>query len=178
MVCDRCKIIVSRALQQKGYDIQSLELGKVIVKQTLSKNELLDINKALQKYDFELLLSDEAIKVEKIKNLIIQLVYDENSDFNKNLSTVLSEELHQDYSSLSKLFSKIEGTTIEKYFINLKIERVKELLIYNQLSLSEIAYQLHYSSVAHLSNQFKKITGITPTAFKKTTYNRQSIDKI
>ena len=180
MVCNRCKMIVSKLLTEQGYNVLSVELGEVkINKQELSNKESSILDKSLNKYGFELLLEEEMIKIERIKNLIIQLVYDENSEFDKNLSTILQEKFHQDYSSISKLFSKKEGTTIEKYFINLKIERAKELIIYNQLSLSEIAYRLNYSSTAHLSNQFKKTTGVTPRAFKKTHgNNRQSIDEL
>jgi AraC-like DNA-binding protein len=128
---------------------------------------------------FELIDDKKSRIIEKIKNTIIQLVHHQDSGLKNNLSEVLSSELHHDYNYLSNLFSEIEGTTIEKYFIAQKIERVKELLVYDQLSLSEIAFQLNYSSVAYLSNQFKKVTGLTPSHFKQIKENkRKPLDQL
>jgi len=125
-------------------------------------------------------LDDKISKtIERIKNLIVNLVHYQNQKLKINFSTYLSEDLKQDYSTLSKLFSETEGTTIERYFIAQKIEKTKELLIYNELTLSEIAIQLNYSNVAHLSNQFKKVTGFTPTYFKKLKdKKRKQIDNL
>ena len=117
--------------------------------------------------------------IEKIKNIIIDLVHHQDNEAKTNLSDVLSNELHHDYNYLSNLFSEVEGTTIEKYFIAQKIERVKELLVYDELSLSEIAFQLNYSSVAYLSNQFKKTTGLTPSHFKQIKEEkRKPLDEV
>ena len=121
----------------------------------------------------------EVALIEKIKNIIIQQVHHTQDEQHYNLSNILSKSLHKDYSYLSSLFSEVEGITIEKYLINQKIEKVKELIIYDELSLSEIAYKLSYSSVAHLSNQFKKITGLTPSHFKQVGRNkRKPLDKV
>jgi AraC-like DNA-binding protein len=128
---------------------------------------------------FELLNDKTSKTIERIKNLIINLVHYQNEKLKINFSTYLSEDLKQDYSTLSKLFSETEGTTIERYYIAQRIEKTKELLIYNELTLSEIAIQLNYSNVAHLSNQFKKITGFTPTYFKKLKdKKRKQIDNL
>ena len=137
------------------------------------------MDKALVLLGFELIDDKKSRIIEKIKNIIIELVHHQNNDAKTNLSDVLSSQLHHDYNYLSNLFSEIEGTTIEKYFIAQKIEKVKELLVYDELSLSEIAFRLNYSSVAYLSNQFKKVTGLTPSYYKQIRDDkRKPLDKV
>lgn len=167
MVCARCKMVVKSELDKLGLQTISVELGEVELQNDITDSEKEVLLKNLQTLGFDLLDDKKTKTIEKIKNLIVDLVHHKNSELKVNLSDYLVENLNQDYSTLSNLFSEIESTTIEKYFISQKIEKVKELLIYNELSLSEIADLLNYSNVAHLSNQFKKITGFTPTYFKQ-----------
>ena len=167
MVCSRCKMVVKSEFEKLGLHTISVELGEVEIQEEITENQKRDLLERLHSLGFDLLDDKKSKTIEKIKNLIIDLVHHKNNELKINLSDYLSENLHQDYSTLSNLFSETENTTIEKYFISQKIEKVKELLIYNELSLSEIADILNYSNVAHLSNQFKKITGFTPTYFKQ-----------
>lgn len=167
MVCARCKMVVKSEFEKLGLQTISVELGEVELQDDLNDSQKEVLLKNLQTLGFDLLDDKKTKTIEKIKNLIIDLVHHKNNELKINLSDYLVENLNQDYSTLSNLFSEIENTTIEKYFISQKIEKVKELLIYNELSLSEIADLLNYSNVAHLSNQFKKITGFTPTYFKQ-----------
>jgi AraC-like DNA-binding protein len=160
-------MVVKSELEQLGLHPISVELGKVEIKEEINENQKEILLKNLQSIGFDLLDDKKNKTIERIKNLIVDLVHHKNNDLKINLSDYLAKNLNQDYNSLSNLFSEIENTTIEKYFISQKIEKVKELLIYNELSLSEIADVLNYSNVAHLSNQFKKITGYTPTSFKQ-----------
>ncbi|OXB07848.1 AraC family transcriptional regulator [Flavobacterium pectinovorum] len=168
MVCARCKMVVESELEKLGLQTISVELGEVELKDSITDSQKEVLLKNLQDLGFDLIDDKKSKTVEKIKNLIVDLVHHKNNDLKINLSDYLSKNLNQDYNSLSNLFSEIENTTIEKYFISQKIEKVKELLVYNELSLSEIADILNYSNVAHLSNQFKKITGFTPTHFKQS----------
>lgn len=167
MVCGRCKMVVKSDLDKLGLRTISVELGEVELQDAITDNQKEVLLKNLQDLGFDFIDDKKSKTIEKIKNLIIDLVHHKNNELKINLSDYLVENLHQDYSTLSNLFSEIENNTIEKYFISQKIERVKELLNYNELSLSEIADMLNYSNVAHLSNQFKKITGFTPTYFKQ-----------
>ena len=167
MVCSRCKMVVKSELEKLGLHPISVELGVVEIQESNIEPIQVSMLQNLRKYGFDLIDDKRSMTIEKMKTLIVELVHHNNNDIKINLSDYLTKNILQDYSSLSKLFSEVEGTTIEKYFINQKIEKVKELLMYDELSLSEIAYQLHYSNVAHLSNQFKKITGLTPTYFKQ-----------
>lgn len=167
MVCARCKMVVESEFEKLGLQTVSVELGEVELKNTITENQKEALLKNLKVFGFDLIDDKKSKTVEKIKNLIVDLVHHKNNELKINLSDYLAENLNQDYNSLSNLFSEIENTTIEKYFISQKIEKVKELLVYNELSLSEIADILNYSNVAHLSNQFKKITGFTPTHFKQ-----------
>lgn len=167
MVCARCKMVVKSELDKLGLQTISVKLGEVELQNDITDSEKEVLLKNLQNLGFDLLDDKKTKTIAKIKNLIVDLVHHKNSELKVNLSDYLVENLNQDYSTLSNLFSEIENTTIEKYFISQKIEKVKELLIYNELSLSEIADLLNYSNVAHLSNQFKKITGFTPTYFKQ-----------
>jgi YesN/AraC family two-component response regulator len=137
------------------------------------------VEKLLESLGFEIIDDKKSRIIEKIKNTIIDLVHHQDNDVKINLSDVLSDKLHHDYNYLSNLFSEVEGTTIEKYFIAQKVEKVKELLVYDELSLSEIANRLNYSSVAYLSNQFKKVTGLTPSHFKQIKEDkRKPLDKV
>jgi AraC-like DNA-binding protein len=179
MVCSRCKMAVKVELEKAGIQASSVELGEVEIQKEPSKKELDALNTALKHLGFELIDNRKALIIEKIKTLLIEHVYQKDWYNNIALSAFLSKELHYDYTYLSNLFSEIEGTTIEKYFISLKIEKVKELLVYDELSLSEIADRLGYSSVAHLSGQFKKTTGLTPSFYKSLKeHKRKNIDEL
>lgn len=173
MVCNRCVLVVKQELDRLGLPVEDVQLGEIQLAKEITSNERAQIEQALTPLGFELIDDKKSLLIEKIKAIIIELVHHQDSDIKQNLSDVLSSKLEQDYNYLSGLFSAIEGTTIEKYFIAQKIERVKELLVYGELSLSEIAYHLNYSSVAYLSNQFKKVTGLTPSHFKKVGENRR-----
>ena len=167
MVCSRCKMVIKSELENLGLNLITVELGEVEIQERdikIVKNELL---KRLHSLGFDLIDSKKSKTIEKIKNLIVDLIYNKNNDIKTNLSEYLSKSLLQDYNTLSSLFSEVENTTIEKYFINQKIERVKELLTYNELTLNEIAHQLNYSTTSYLSNQFKKVTGFSPSYFKQ-----------
>jgi YesN/AraC family two-component response regulator len=173
MVCNLCILVIQNELDKLGVGVKSIKLGEVILEKELTSDEKERIDKILLDLGFEIIDDKKSRIIEKIKNLIINLVHHQDSETKVNLSDLLSNELHHDYNYLSNLFSEIEGTTIEKYFIAQKIEKVKELLVYDELSLSEIAFRLHYSSVAYLSNQFKKVTGLTPSHFKKIRKDRR-----
>jgi AraC-like DNA-binding protein len=171
---------VKQELQNHGFEIQSIVLGKVELKQSLSDEEILTIKKVLKENEFELLEDRQHQLVEIIKTRIIEHVHHhKEKPETLNFSDFLSQETGVNYSQLSRLFSSIEGITIEKYIILQKIEYAKEALAYGEKNLSEISFELGYSSVAHLSGQFKKITGLTPTAFKKAKDQmRKSLDDI
>ena len=166
MVCSRCKMVVKSVFESLGINPFSVELGEVELKNDINENQKNELLKELRAIGFDLIDDRKSKTIDKIKTLIIDLVQNKNNDLKSNLSSYISQELHQDYNTLSNLFSEVENTTIEKYFINQKIEKVKELIIYDELSLSQIAYSLNYSTVSHLSNQFKKVTGFSPTYFK------------
>lgn len=178
MVCDRCKMVVGQELAKAGLVASSVGLGEVTLAVAPTKEQLETLNEALVKIGFEL-LDDKRLKiVAQIKTLIIELVRGKRST-HENYSVYLAREIGKDYSSLSNLFSAIEQTTIEQYFIHQKIERAKELIIYDEKSISEIAAELGYSSVAHLSNQFKKVTGSTPRYFKTIgAQRRKPLDQV
>lgn len=175
MVCHRCIIVLDEQLKALGLTPQSINLGEITFTQELSSDEI----QAILPLGFEVMNDKKSVVIEKIKSIIINLVHQQDNKLSFNLSEILSSELGRDYGALSRLFSEVEGRTIEKFFIAQKIERVKELLVYDELTLSEIAYQLNYSSVAHLSNQFKKVTGLTPSFFKQIKDNkRKSLDEV
>ncbi|MGK0296110.1 MAG: YesN/AraC family two-component response regulator [Ulvibacter sp.] len=179
MVCGRCEVAVKSQLEKMELSIISIKLGEVELARELTEAEIERLAENLKDLGFELLEDDLKKTIEQIKNGIIDLVHYRNERIKINLSTYLSEGLSQDYSSLSKLFSEKEGITIEHYFIAQKIEKAKELLVYDEFSLSEIAIQLNYSNVAYLSSQFKKVTGFTGTHFKKMKENtRRQIDSL
>jgi len=176
MVCDRCKMVVKQIAEAGNAVAKDIQLGKVVlhIPDNFDKNEF---QTELEKNGFELIQNPEIQIAEAIKTELISLV--ENHHSAENLSSHLSKSLHKDYTILSKTFKKIEAQTIEKFFIKLKIEKVKELIQMNKLSFSEIAYQLDYNSINHLSNQFKTVTGITMSAYKNNQdWNRTSLDKI
>jgi len=179
MVCNRCKMVVKNEIEKLGYQTISVELGEVKLEETTRPINRHEILKTLQPLGFELIDDKKSQLIEHIKTTIIDLVHNKNNDLRINLSDYLNNIIHYDYHYLSNLFSEVEGTTIEKYLIAQKIEKVKELLMYDELSLSEIAWKLNYSSVAHLSNQFKKVTGLTPTHFKNIkTLKRKPLDEV
>ncbi len=179
MVCNRCIMVVDTELRKLGLHPVNVQLGEVEIEETLDDATKSGLRSTLQGLGFDLIDDKKSRIIEKIKNLIIDLVHHQDSDQEKKLSAMLTEALNYDYNYLSNLFSAVEGITIEKYFIAQKIERVKELLVYDELTLSEIAYRLNYSSVAYLSNQFKKITGLTPSHFKRIGIEkRKALDKV
>ncbi len=166
MVSNRCKMIVKDELKKLGLHYIHLNLGEVEVMEKITNEQREEIKRVLLKSGLELMDDKRAMLIEKIKNVIIEMVHYTDELPKVNFSNYLSEKLEYDYTYLANLFSETEGTTIEHFIILHKIERIKELIIYNELTLTEIAWKMHYSSVAHLSNQFKKITGLTPTFFK------------
>lgn len=179
MVCNRCIMVVQNELEKLGLATKDIKLGEVNFQRELIPSERIALGQALEPLGFEIIDDKKGRIIEKIKNIIIDLVHHQDNDVKSNLSDILSEALQQDYNYLSNLFSEVEGTTIEKYFIAQKIEKVKELLVYDELSLSEIALRLNYSSVAYLSNQFKKVTGLTPSHFKQIRADKRTpIDKV
>jgi AraC-like DNA-binding protein len=173
MVCNRCIMVVQNELEKLGIDVKNIKLGEVTIAEKLSPEGKENLEKALVPLGFEVIDEKKSRIIEKIKNIIIDLVHHQDNGLTTNLSDVLRSQLHHDYNYLSNLFSEVEGITIEKYFIAQKIEKVKELLVYDELSLSEIAFRLNYSSVAYLSNQFKKVTGLTPSHFRHIGEDRR-----
>jgi AraC family transcriptional regulator len=179
MVCPRCIASVEDILDELHYSFDKVDLGEAMLTQVLSANQISVLKDALLKHGFELLEDKKDKIVEAVKTHIIQLVKNPNSNHSKKLSSYLSEEIGYDYSHISSIFTATQSITIEKYFILQKIERVKELLSYNELTLSEISHQLNYSSLAALSAQFKDITGYTPSEFKKLgEQKRKSLDNL
>jgi AraC-like DNA-binding protein len=174
MVSSRCKMAVRDVLKKMNLHFVLVELGEVDVMENLTPEQREIIRAELKKTGLELMDDKKAILVEKIKNVIVEAIHYSDEALKTNFSDHLSKKLNYDYTYLSNLFSETTGTTIEHFIINHKIERVKELLVYDELSLTEISYKLHYSSVAHLSNQFKKVTGLTPSFFKKLKDKRVS----
>jgi AraC-like DNA-binding protein len=174
MVCVRCKMVVKSELDRLGVQCTSIELGEVEIPDNISKDQLANLSVALKMTGLELMDDNKNILVEKIKTTIIELIHYNDEQIKINLSDYLSEKLNHNYTYLSNLFSEVNGTTIEQFYLANKIEKVKELLVYDELNLTEIAWKLHYSSVSHLSNQFKKMTGLTPSNFKNLRSNRRS----
>jgi len=179
MVCPRCVMAVEGVLRELEVEPVAVTLGEVTLKEPLSDQQLSELNSHLTTLGFELIDDKRVRMIEQVKNAVIELVHRENSTLKTNLSDYIAERTHHEYNYVSHLFSEIENTTIEKYFIAQKIERVKELLVYDELSLSEIADLLNYSSAAHLSAQFKKVTGLTPSHFKQVKENkRKPLDRV
>ncbi len=179
MVCDRCNAAVRSILDSLGISYQSVILGEVESTEKVTGKLRTALKTALQAQGFDLLDDKKSKMIEKVKNLLIALVQEEGELDKINISEYVSQAIAVDYSSLSQIFSNQEGYTVEHYFILQRIEKVKELLRYNEMSLSEIAIKMHFSDVAHLSNQFKKVVGCTPTAFKKfRRVDRKPLDTI
>ena len=173
MVCNRCIMAVDSCLKQSGLHPVHVELGTAVISEELTDEMLGKVRNALEALGFELIDDRKSLLIEQIRSEVIKLVHYGGNGLKVNLSEHLSSKLNRDYSSLSKLFSEVTGTTIEKYFIAQKIERAKELLAYGELSLNEIADILGYSSSAYLSAQFKSVTGLTPTHFRQIGENRR-----
>ena len=173
MVCIRCKMVVKAELEKLGIGFTLIELGQVELETQLSSEQMSGLDIAHRKSGLELMDNKKSVLIEKIKCIIIETVHYSEVKIKVNLSDYISDKLGYDYTYLANLFSEVTGITIEKFYINHKIERVKELLVYNELNLTEIAYNLGYSSVAHLSNQFKKFTGLSPSHFKKLKNKRR-----
>jgi AraC-like DNA-binding protein len=175
MVCIRCKMVVKAELSKLGIGFKTVELGEVEIDENISTEQRDQLKIALLKSGLELMDDKKSVLIQKIKNIIVELVHYSEEPLTIKFSEYLSQKLDHDYTYLANLFSEVQGTTIEKFFIAHKIERVKELLVYNELNLTEIAFQMHYSSVAHLSSQFKKVTGLTPSHFKQLKDKRRSM---
>ncbi len=172
-------MVVQDVFTNLGYPPTHITLGEIETANPLSAEDLEKLRTALIGYGFELIDDTKSRIIEKIKNTIIQSVHHSDEDLKINYSLYIEAQLNRDYSYLSSLFSEVEGTTIEKYIIHQKIERVKELLVYDELTLSEIAYKMGYSNVAYLSNQFKKVTGLTPSHFKQVKEKkRKPLDEV
>lgn len=180
MVCERCIKAVKEILHHQKAEIEDIKLGEAHLKKPVNEKQLFAIEKALKEEGFELIDDKRSRIVSQIKSTLIELIhYGDLEELQQNISDYLVKRMHKDYHYLSNLFSDSENLTIEQFVIFQKIEKVKELLVYDELSLSEISFKMGYSSVAHLSAQFKKITGFTPTYFKKLKdHKRQSLDKI
>lgn len=173
MVSNRCKMAVKEELDKLGLHYILVELGEVEIMEDLSSEQLEILKDDLLQSGLELMDDRKGILIERIKNTIIEMVHHSEDNLKTNFSDYLSEKLHYDYTYLSNLFSEVQGTTIGHFIIAHKIERIKELITYDELNISEIAWKMNYSSVAHLSNQFKKVTGLTPTHFKQLKEKRR-----
>lgn len=178
MVCDRCVMVVKDVFTKAGLPPTHVELGQVELAEEIGEATKQVLADELQQLGFEIMDDKKSRLIERIKSIIIQWVRNADEERKINLSDHIAAELHYDYNYLSGLFSEVEGITIEKYLIRQKIERAKELLVYDEHSLSQIADLLGYSSVAHLSNQFKQVTGFTPSHFKNIREKRRPLDKL
>jgi AraC-like DNA-binding protein len=166
-------MVVKSELEKLGLHYIIVNLGETEIMEEITPEQISSLSIGLKKNGLELMDDRKSILVEKIKTSIIELVHYTDDQIKLNLSDYLSEKLNHDYTYLANLFSEVKGTTIENFYLTHKIEKVKELLVYDELSLTEIALKMHYSSVSHLSNQFKKMTGLTPSHFKKLRYKRR-----
>lgn len=180
MVCHRCRMVVTSELEKLNLHPVAVSLGEAIIEEKeLNTEQLNRLSGALKGVGFELIDDKRSHLIEQVKTLIIDTIHHKDEQPQVNFSELISKHLHHDYSYLSNLFSEVEGITIEQYIIHQRIEKVKELLMYGELSLSQIAIDLGYSSTAHLSNQFKKLTGLTPSQFKQMGIrSRQSLDDV
>lgn len=179
MVCPRCIMSVKDILKESSLPYNSVRLGEVELEKTPSQEQIQNLSDALQKVGFEILDNQKKQQIEKIKTTLIKKVQSGDIEEHFSISETLSKELHKEYTQISRLFSEVEGVTIEHFFILQKIEKVKEWLVYDELTLSEISWKLGYSSVAHLSAQFKKISGFTPSQFKRLGIShRKSLDGV
>lgn len=174
MVSARCKTVVKEILKGLGLHFIVVELGEVEVMEKLSTEQQNQLKQLLLDDGLELMDDKRAMLIERIKNTIIEMVHHSEEVIKVNFSDYLSEKLNHDYTYLANLFSEVQGTTIEQFIISHKVERIKELIIYGEHNITEIAWKMNYSSVAHLSNQFKKVTGLSPSHFKQLKDKRRS----
>ena len=174
MVSLRCKMMVKEELKKLGLHFIVVELGEIEIMETISDEQREQLKKALLNSGLELMDDKRAVLIERIKNVIVEMIHNADELPEKNYSTYISEKLNHDYTYLSNIFSEVKGITIQQFIIIHKVERIKELIIYDELNITEIAYKMNYSSVAHLSNQFKKVTGFTPSHFKQLKDKRRT----
>jgi AraC-like DNA-binding protein len=174
MVSLRCKLMVMEELKKVGLNGTAIDLGVVEISDGITDEQRMKLRENLLRSGLELLDDNKSILIERIKNVITEMIHYSDEPPTENYSAYISEKLNYDYTYLSNIFSEVKGITIQQFIILNKVERVKELLLYDELNLTEISYKLHYSSVAHLSNQFKKITGLTPSYFKKMKKARKN----
>ncbi len=179
MVSNRCKMVVKEELKKLGLHFIVVDLGEVEIMETINASQREDLKLALFQSGLELMDDKRAVLIERVINVITEMIHYSDELPKVNYSDFISEKLNYDYTYLSNLFAEVRGITIQQYIIIHKIEKAKELLLYDELNLTEISYKLHYSSVAHLSNQFKKVTGLTPSHFKQLKdKSRKSLDEI
>ena len=179
MVCPRCKMAIETILKEVGINYIHVDLGEVLLNHLPNEKILAEFEERIEEIGFELLDDQKKMMIEKVKSVLIELVQSGKIDDHFSLSNYISKHIHKEYSTVSKLFTQLESITLEQYLILQKIEKTKEWLVYDECSLSEISYKLGYSSVAYLSNQFKKITGLTPTAFKANHAGlRKTLDNV
>jgi AraC-like DNA-binding protein len=174
MVSNRCKMAVKEALRDLGLHYVVVDLGEVDIMENLTGEQRSRLSALLHESGLELMDDRKSVLIEKIKNAIVEMVHHTDENIKTNFSEFLSKKLNHDYTYLANLFSEVQGTTIEQFIISHKIERIKELIIYDELNISEIAWKLNYSSVAHLSNQFKKVTGLSPSHFRNLKEKRRT----
>jgi AraC-like DNA-binding protein len=174
MVSIRCKMMVKEALKKMGLHFIVVDLGEVEIMENLTEQQRLELKNALLKSGLELMDDKKAMLIERIKNVIVEMVHYADELIKVNFSDYLSEKLNYDYTYMANLFSEVQGTTIEQFIISHKVERIKELIIYGESNITEIAHMMNYSSVAHLSSQFKKVTGLSPSHFRKLKDKRRS----
>ena len=174
MVSNRCKIAVKEELKKLGLHFNIVDLGEVEIMENISNLQKEELQAALLNIGLQLMDDKRAILIEKIKTIIIEMVHYSEEMERVNFSTLLSEKLHHDYTYLANLFSEVQGSTIEQFIISHKVQRIKELIMYDEMNISEIAWKMNYSSVAHLSHQFKKVTGLSPSHFKQLKDKKRS----
>ena len=172
MVCIRCKMVVKSELERLGFQWESVELGEAVVKDPVTVDQLKELNEGLRKSGLEIMDDKKSQLIEKIKTIVIEQIHYAEEPLDIKFSDFLVSKLHYDYTYLSNLFALTQGITLEHYIISHKIEKVKELMVYEELTISEIAFKMNYSSAAHLSKQFKKVTGLTASDFKKLQHNK------
>ncbi|MCX6236300.1 MAG: helix-turn-helix domain-containing protein [Bacteroidia bacterium] len=174
MVSNRCKLAVKETLKRLGLHFILIELGEVEIMENISEEQREQVRIALDAAGFELMDDKRSVLIEKIKNIVVEMVHHSDEIVKVNFSDYLSEKINHDYTYLANLFSEVQGSTIEQFIISHKVERIKELIIYDELNITEIAWKMNYSSVAHLSNQFKKVTGLSPSHFRLLKEKRRS----